>query len=371
MNAPRANYWDYIQVEQLLDLQHGLEDSEAELSNDEVRFIVIHQIDELWFKLALRELATARDLFGLDHVPETSLASASAALRRVTQIFELCTGQFRLMETMRTRDYLKFRDSLSPASGFQSAQMREIEILLGLEPEDRAEFGSEQALLDAMREADGSVSPALQRVLDRRADTPSLKQAVYSWLQRTPIDGSRPGDEGDESVVQEYVEAFLAQLDASTQSRLERGLQDQALTEADRATFAERFRKETEGARRYLRAEDEPEDNRPWVRRLRAAILFIDSNRDLPLLSWPCEIVDGLIAAEQSMLIFRQRHARMVERVIGRRVGTGGSAGVDYLDRTALSYRVFKEIWAARSLLLPPDASPPMRNADYYGLRSS
>ena len=69
------------------------------------------------------------------------------------------------------------------------------------------------------------------------------------------------------------------------------------------------------------------------------------------------------------MLSFRQRHARMVERVIGRRVGTGGSDGVAYLDQTALTYRVFTEIWAARTLLLPPDLTPAVDDAGWYGLR--
>ena len=68
--------------------------------------------------------------------------------------------------------------------------------------------------------------------------------------------------------------------------------------------------------------------------------------------------------------MFCQRHARMVERVIGRRVGTGGSDGVDYLDRTALAYRVFREIWAARTLLLRSELDPPVEHADFYGLRS-
>ena len=105
------------------------------------------------------------------------------------------------------------------------------------------------------------------------------------------------------------------------------------------------------------------------VRRIRAAILFIESNRELPLLSWPGEIIDGLIKVEQSMTVFRQRHARMVERVIGRRVGTGGSAGVDYLDETARQYRVFREIWAARTMLLAPSQAPHTKDRDFYGLR--
>ena len=68
----------------------------------------------------------------------------------------------------------------------------------------------------------------------------------------------------------------------------------------------------------------------------------------------PHEILARVIETEQGMLVFRQRHARMVERVIGRRVGTGGS-GVDYLDETT-KYRVFKDLWTARTFLVKRDA---------------
>ena len=112
----KASYWDYVRVEELLGLQRGVDASEADLSNDEVRFIVIHQIDELWFKLVLRELAAARDLFAQELVPEDALAGAAQNLKRVTICFELAAQHFRLMETMRTQDYLTFRDKLNPAS---------------------------------------------------------------------------------------------------------------------------------------------------------------------------------------------------------------------------------------------------------------
>ena len=147
-----ANYWDYIQVEQLLALQRGTADSEAELSDDEVRFIVVHQVDELWFKVVLRELQAARDLFARPKVPEDALAFAVNSLERVTICFDLASQHFRLMETMRTQDYLCFRDKLNPASGFQSAQMREIEILLGLPDQDRIPFGHEGSYLEARKQ---------------------------------------------------------------------------------------------------------------------------------------------------------------------------------------------------------------------------
>jgi tryptophan 2,3-dioxygenase len=99
---------------------------------------------------------------------------------------------------------------------------------------------------------------------------------------------------------------------------------------------------------------------------LRAAIVFIESYRELPLLAWPREVLDSIVALEQSFLVFRQRHARMVERVIGRRTGTGGSAGVDYLDQTALRYRVFPDLWAVRTLLIRRDVLPPVSDPQRY-----
>jgi tryptophan 2,3-dioxygenase len=363
-----TSYWDYIRVEELLRLQRGTAPSEDELIDDEIRFIVIHQIDELWFKIVLRELVAARNLFAKTPVPENALAGAVASLRRITIAFDLAGQHFRLMETMRTQDYLTFRDKLYPASGFQSAQLREIEILMGLPDADRIPFGNEGSYVAALKSHDGSASPALARVERRQRDLPTLKTAVAGWLHRTPIHGSSPGDARDEQVVQEFVESYLEGHEVLYRRAIDHAVKQQALTPADEDRLRARYRGQLQGARRHLQAEDETQERRSFVRRLRAAILFIDSNRTLPLLSWPGQIIDGLIECEQSMLVFRQRHARMVERVIGRRIGTGGSDGVAYLDQTALQYRVFTEIWAARTLLLPPELCPPIANPGFYGL---
>jgi tryptophan 2,3-dioxygenase len=105
-------------------------------------------------------------------------------------------------------------------------------------------------------------------------------------------------------------------------------------------------------------------------RRIRAAMLFIETYRELPLLAWPRELLEALVELEQRFVIFRQRHARMVERIIGRRTGTGGSSGVDYLDTTALKYRVFRDLWAIRTLQVRRAAAPELANADFYGFRN-
>ena len=131
-----------------------------------------------------------------------------------------------------------------------------------------------------------------------------------------------------------------------------------------------RYASEIDSARAFLLAEDLVDldaEQRRRRSRIRAAMLFIESYRELPLLAWPREVLDSIVALEQAFVIFRQRHARMVERVIGRRTGTGGSAGVDYLDQTALQYRVFRDVWAVRTLLLREAALPPAENAVYYG----
>jgi tryptophan 2,3-dioxygenase len=102
---------------------------------------------------------------------------------------------------------------------------------------------------------------------------------------------------------------------------------------------------------------------------MRAAMLFIETYRELPLLAWPREVLDGLVELEQLFVIFRQRHARMVERVIGRRTGTGGSSGVDYLDATT-KYRIFRDLWAIRTLQIRREAAPALTDAAFYGFRS-
>ena len=117
-----------------------------------------------------------------------------------------------------------------------------------------------------------------------------------------------------------------------------------------------------EGARSFLL----PDGN---VSAARAGLLFIESYRELPLLSWPRRLIDTVVDLEESMLLFRSHHARMVERMIGRRMGTGGSSGVDYLDMT-LKYRIFTDLWAVRTMLVKRDAIANPGNPEFYGYAS-
>ena len=231
----------------------------------------------------------------------------------------------------------------------------------------RIPFGKEGSYLDALRGQDGAPSPAFERVSRRIADTPTLKDAVRTWLGRTPIQGSAPEDTDDARAVQAWTDAYYRGHEQLHERALQYAVRAQALAPEDEARLRGRYEGQLRGARRHLAAEDAPEEQRAFLQRLRAAILFVDSNRELPLLSWPGAIIDGLIACEQAMLAFRQRHARMVERVIGRRTGTGGSSGVDYLDQTALAYRVFGDLWEVRTHQIRHAANPPLENPGFYG----
>jgi len=366
MTTERAvNYWDYIRVEDLLTLQRGVGEDESELANDEVLFITVHQVFELWFKLVLRELRSARNLFIREPVAEQELSGAVRSLQRISTILRMCAQHFEVMETLTTRDYLEFRDKLMGASGFQSAQLRELEIIFGLDEDERIPLGALPSYMQALESMDGTPSPAKARVLDALADTPTLKDAISTWLYRTPIDGSGPDDPDADAKLDTFVQSFLAAHAAATDKTCER-----ALVISTEPAEHERLRTRYEAEKQFVRDYLNPDTRDPQLRRVRAAMIFIETYRELPLLAWPRQVLDSLVELEQLFVVFRQRHARMVERTIGRRMGTGGSAGVEYLDQTALAYRVFKDLWTVRTLQIQRGAAPELKNAAFYGFRS-
>ncbi|MBV6852655.1 tryptophan 2,3-dioxygenase family protein [Xanthomonas euvesicatoria] len=351
------NYWDYIKVEQLLTLQGGLGDDETAVGNDEALFIAVHQIYELWFKLILRELGSTRDLLQELQPDDERIVTAVRSLGRATAVFEQANLHFKLMETMTARDFLEFRGRLAPASGFQSAQLREIEVLLGLEDCDRLATGQGYSFKDALRLPDGALSASARRLEARIAGGPSLKQCLYAWLERLPIAGST-----DPAVAERFAQRYLDALRAEGRWRLklaqDNGTPPQAIDQQ-----RSRLALEDAHAAAFLRAEEDPPAPahvRAQRRAVRTAMIFVESYRELPQMAWPRELLEGVIALEQAMLIWRQRHARMVERFIGHRAGTGGSPGVAYLDQTALQYRVFSDLWTVRSLLLRKDCLPSL-----------
>ncbi len=283
-------------------------------------------------------------------------------LGRVAKVLHLLVEQFTVMETLTPQDFLAFRDKLTPASGFQSHQLRELEVLLGLGDEQRVAYGSTHALehLESMAKG-SSTGSAMWGRLETARGQESVRQALHRWLSRTPIQGSTPGDPDDVAVVREFLDAYLARVREHHRAQVGRTGKG-----GDTAAVERRFEEESKNAERFLFALDVPETERSTALRIRAALVFIESYRELPLLAWPRLLLDSIVEVEEQFVLWRHRHARMVERVIGRRVGTGGSSGVDYLDQTA-RMRVFPELWSVRTLLLPRTEVPALLHPERYG----
>jgi tryptophan 2,3-dioxygenase len=362
MSAP--TYWDYLRLKDLLRRQGGLEDDESQLMPDELHFIVVHQALELWFKLCLREIRLARDHLAEPRVPEETVPYVVHHLRRVSSIVGLALDHFQVMETLTPQDFLAFRDKLIPASGFQSFQMREIEILLGLDESQRIAYAGVDPVEHLRRLAQGSETGrfAWERIERARAEQ-TLKEALDEWLYRTPVQGSSPSDPADKEVIDRFLGAYLAALAEQSEAKAAR------LSSALGAPAAEvraQVQSSLDRSRNFLSAEDVPAERRERARRVRAGVLFIESYRELPLLAWPRLLVDTVVELEEQLVLFRARHARMVERIIGRRIGTGGSSGVEYLDKTT-AYRIFDHLWEVRTILLPKEALPTLERPEVYG----
>ena len=304
-------YSEYLRLEELLKLQDGVKGEKRKISSDELHFILVHQNFELWFKLVINELKCTRDILASDYVEETKLPQAVHHMDRVIEIFKLMSQQWRVMETLEPQDFLNFRDELGTASGFESVQMREMESLMGL------------------KWIDGKLVGNIE-------NGKSLYDVTCEWLERTPIQGSVYNSKEDQIQVDEFIKEYL-----SAHKRLYPDTNQEAVN----------FFNEDKS-----------------LRRRRAGLVFIESYRELPLLAWPRKLISTLIELEQSMILWRTSHARMVERMIGRRIGTGGSSGVDYLDMTT-KYRVFIDLWAVRSILIKKEALPIIKNKDFYEFR--
>lgn len=123
----QLTYGSYLRLPQLLDSQHLESDPPA---HDELLFITIHQVYELWFKQLLHEVSAARDAM-LAGSGGGRLWWAQHLLARVHVIERTLIQQVDVLETMTPQDFLEFRQQLAPASGFQSVQFRELEFLSG------------------------------------------------------------------------------------------------------------------------------------------------------------------------------------------------------------------------------------------------
>jgi tryptophan 2,3-dioxygenase len=164
----RLSYGSYLQLDRLLTAQ-TLES--APPAHDELLFITIHQVYELWFQQLLHDLTAARDA-----MERGELWWAAHLLRRAHVVQRVLVYQVSVLETMTPQDFLEFRERLAPASGFQSVQFRELEFLSG---------AKDPGYLERFR----GISAEERARLQRRLDEPTLWDAFVSVLGQHGLDG--------------------------------------------------------------------------------------------------------------------------------------------------------------------------------------
>jgi aminocarboxymuconate-semialdehyde decarboxylase len=168
-DSKKLTYRSYLKVPELLKLQ--VPESSPE-QHDELLFIVVHQTYELWFKELLHDLdAVVGHLSAAAANPSSrdGVYEAARLLRRCTEIMRVLVEQFTILETMLPTHFLAFRQTLAPASGFQSEQFREIEFLCGLKDEKMLRYHE--------------LTPETHAILDRRLHEPSLRDVFFAALE--------------------------------------------------------------------------------------------------------------------------------------------------------------------------------------------
>jgi len=258
--SPALTYHAYLALDEVLGAQRPRSDE-----HDEMLFIVIHQVYELWFKELLHELAHLQRRLEDGDTPH-----ALHTLRRVLTILKVAVAQIDVLETMTPRQFLGFRDRLEAASGFQSAQFRELEAVLG------------------RRE---------RRVVDRYSGTEARERIARAM--------ARP------SLFDSFLRYLITQGYDVPAGAVERDV-------------------------------ELPREPSSEVQRVLLQVYRDDGE--------PAQVAERLVDVDEGMQEWRYRHVKMVERTIGSKAGTGGSAGVGYL-RSTLSSPVFPDLWAVRSEL--------------------
>lgn len=245
-------YGSYLKLGDLLTLQQPLSVNEQ----DEMLFIVIHQVYELWFKQILHELDYLQTKFADCDAPQVL-----STFKRILTIMKTMVSQIDILETMTPLSFLSFRDRLANSSGFQSMQFRTLEIRLGKR----------------------NIQPEAKQQLAHEFNQPSLYDSFLRYLK----DNHYP------------VPAQFLDRDYSVSHENSDEIQE----------------------------------------------ILLDIYRSNPAIAQICE---RLVDLDEGIQEWRYRHVKMVERTIGMRMGTGGSAGAEYLRRTLFS-PLFPDLWVIRT----------------------
>ena len=344
---PPISYGDYLKTKELLSLQTLRSKEFGSVAHDEMLFIIIHQTYELWFKQILTEIESVRTIFEQTSVEDTMLGLAVARLERIVEIQKLLIDQVTVLETMTPLDFLEFREVLYPASGFQSLQFRLLENRLGLKSDTRLPFNALPYHSFLSKEDADTV---------QKSETePSIFEMVEKWLERTPFleTGSFKFWEAYRQAVIDMLDRDAETIANNTMLKPEEKERNQKEIDSAKQTFAAFF---TPEEYEKLRADGH------WRMSYRAiqAALLIPLYRDQPVLHLPYRLLTALQDIDESMTTWRYRHALMAHRMLGSKVGTGGSSGHRYLKAATDKHRVYADLFNLATFLIPRSHLPPL-----------
>ena len=342
-----VHYHSYLELDKLLDAQHPRSVELGTPAHEEMLFIILHQVYELWFKQIIHELKSVQAMFEDDRVDEREISTAVGRLRRVTEIQELLIQQIRVMETMTPLDFLDFRHYLFPASGFQSFQFRMVEVLLGLRHDERLTYN--KAPFDIV--FDEGKRGELKNAESRR----SLLQLINDWLERTPFLETK-----DFNFIEAYKGAVQSMLSKEKEAILATDLLSDDMKQ-------KRLRMLGDTDTYFVNVLD-PEQHAALLAegklklsyKATIAALLIHLYREEPILQLPYQLLSIMMDIEENFTTWRYRHAQMVLRMIGRKTGTGGSSGHEYLSQTAQRHHIFADLYNISTLLIPRSDLPEL-----------
>ncbi|XP_041359903.1 tryptophan 2,3-dioxygenase-like [Gigantopelta aegis] len=347
----RVNYTTYLKLDQLLACQEPLSAIKGNHPvHDEHLFIITHQAYELWFKQILYEIDSVRSIFSEKVLDESKTLQILNRLQRVVLVMKLLVDQFHILETMTPLDFIEFRDYLVSASGFQSLQFRLLENKLGVLEENRIKY-NQQHYKHVFSD------PQAMKLLHDSVTDMSLLQYVEKWLERTPGLDERGFNfwSGYKIAAVRWIEdSLLHPSNEETDPAEKERLMQEYRKQQD--TFDSIFDMSLYNASR------ERGERRLSHGAFKGALL-ISLYRDEHRFNQPYRLLTLLMDIDSLMTKWRYNHVTMVQRMIGSKVGTGGSSGYQYLRSTISDrYKVFLDLFNLSTYLIPRAYHPKLSN---------
>lgn len=344
-------YGEYLMLENILNSQVLKSELAGNKAHDEHLFIITHQAYELWFKQIIYEMDSISEIFANPLLNESKTRVVINRLNRIVTIMKLLVDQFLILETMTPLDFMEFRDYLNPASGFQSLQFRILENKFGVKQENRVKYNKTH-YKDVFHDAQSL------NEIEKSLEEPSMMDLVQKWLERTPgleVDGFSFWTKYRYAAECYLEETFFAPIAEETDEDLKKNKIAEHKSQVE--TFQSIFDLDLYNG--YIKRGE-----RRFSHKAFQGAMMIYLYREELRFHQPYQILNLLMDFDSLFTKWRYNHVMMVQRMIGSKVGTGGSSGYQYLRSTVSDrYKVFLDLFNLSTFLIPRKYIPPLSQA--------